>query len=163
MAAEEEKPAAPRLVADSLPRSEPRLEELLEAAHPAPTTDTAFRLSLFVKDPNICREVQRSGMPIRELPFVAGRRKRKGTSGLHLSVGDDPPFRVSRRHFAIEASAEGPVVRDLGSTLGTVVNQQSLGSHFSRDAVPLMEGENTIVAGGTDSPCRFTVMPETDG
>ena len=48
-------------------------------------------------------------------------------------------------------------MRDLGSTLGTIVNDRSIGRDFSLDSAPLRRGENTIVAGGRGSPFVFAV------
>ena len=49
------------------------------------------------------------------------------------------------------------VVRDLESTLGTIVNQRAIGRDFPLDSAPLRQGANTIVAGGRGSPFVFTV------
>lgn len=50
------------------------------------------------------------------------------------------------------------LVSDLGSTLGTMVNGRAIGHHFMRDAEPLHRGENHVVAGGKDSPFKFSVF-----
>jgi hypothetical protein len=50
------------------------------------------------------------------------------------------------------------MVVDLGSTLGTEVNGESLGHHFGKDAEYLNVGENTITAGGIDSPFIFKIF-----
>ena len=49
------------------------------------------------------------------------------------------------------------MVRDLNSTLGTLVNDRPLGRDFPVDSVPLRKGPNTLVAGGKGSPFVFTV------
>ena len=49
-------------------------------------------------------------------------------------------------------------VRDLRSTLGTIVNREPIGTHFRTDEAPLRSGENEIIAGGTDSPFVFSVF-----
>jgi CRP/FNR family cyclic AMP-dependent transcriptional regulator len=51
----------------------------------------------------------------------------------------------------------GLLILDLGSTLGTMVNGQSIGHHFMKDEAPLRPGENRIVAGGRGSRFEFTV------
>ena len=75
---------------------------------------------------------------------------------------DDPgPFRLSRNHFAIEQRREGYHVRDLRSTLGTIVNGQTIGDQFGSDDVLLRFGENEVIAGGVGSPFVFSVsIPE---
>jgi pSer/pThr/pTyr-binding forkhead associated (FHA) protein len=53
-------------------------------------------------------------------------------------VLDDPgPFRLSRNHFMIEQRREGYHVRDLCSTLGTIVNGHRIGGDFRTDDVLL--------------------------
>jgi CRP/FNR family cyclic AMP-dependent transcriptional regulator len=52
---------------------------------------------------------------------------------------------------------EEPLVSDLGSTLGTMVNGRAIGHHFMTDAESLHRGENHVVAGGWGSPFEFLV------
>ena len=49
-------------------------------------------------------------------------------------------------------------VRDLSSTLGTIVNGEPIGNHFRGDDAPLRAGENEVIAGGVDSPFVFSVF-----
>jgi CRP/FNR family transcriptional regulator, cyclic AMP receptor protein len=72
-------------------------------------------------------------------------------------LDDTGPFRLSRNHFLIEQRQEGYNVRDLHSTLGTIVNSQRIGGRFRIDHAPLRAGENEVIAGGTDSPFVFSV------
>jgi len=62
-------------------------------------------------------------------PFVVGRRPlpREGSprSRLDLTLDDAVPFRLSRNHFVIERRGERYHVRDLRSTLGTIVLRRS--------------------------------------
>jgi hypothetical protein len=51
----------------------------------------------------------------------------------------------------------GHQVRDLCSTLGTIVNGQPIGNHFGTDHAALGVGENEVIAGGADSPFVFSV------
>ena len=88
-------------------------------------------------------------------PFIVGRRPVAG-EGLpprqpDLILDDPWPFRLSRNHFVIEQRLEGYYVRDLRSTLGTIVNGQPT------DDVLLRFGENEVIAGGVDSPFVFSV------
>jgi hypothetical protein len=94
-------------------------------------------------------------------PFVVGRRPVAG-EGLpprqpDLMLDDPGPFRLSRNHFMIEQRREGYHVRDLCSTLGTIVNGQSIGGDFGTDDVLLRFGENEVIAGGVRSPFVFSV------
>jgi hypothetical protein len=98
-------------------------------------------------------------------PFVVGRRPVAG-EGLpprqpDLMLDDPGPFRLSRNHFVIEQRREGYHVRDLCSTLGTIVNGQAIGDRFGSDDVLLRFGENEVIAGGVGSPFVFSVsIPE---
>jgi pSer/pThr/pTyr-binding forkhead associated (FHA) protein len=64
---------------------------------------------------------------------------------------------LSRYHFAIEKCNGGYQVRDLRSTLGTIVNGEPIGDHFGGDDALLRAGENEVIAGGVDSPFVFSV------
>lgn len=96
---------------------------------------------------------------ITKLPFLIGRTpaasEAKPVRLPDLSIQDQMPFRLSRRHFVIAQSGGELVVTDLGSVLGTVVNGQSIGQHFPKDTAPLHCGDNTVTAGGFDSPFKF--------
>jgi pSer/pThr/pTyr-binding forkhead associated (FHA) protein len=94
-------------------------------------------------------------------PFVVGRRPVPG-EGLpprepDLMLDDPRPFRLSRNHFVIEQRREGYHVRDLCSTLGTIVNGQAIGDQFGSDDVQMRFGENEVIAGGVGSSFVFSV------
>ena len=98
-------------------------------------------------------------------PFVVGRRPVAGEElpprQPDLMLNDPGPFRLSRNHFMIEQRHEGYHVRDLCSTLGTIVNGQPIDGHFRTDDVLLRFGENEVIAGGVGSPFVFSVsIPE---
>jgi hypothetical protein len=105
-----------------------------------------------------------------DLPFIVGRGHVAG-EGLprlqpDLKLDDTVPFRLSRSHFMIEKRDGCYYVRDLCSTLGTIVNGQPIGNHFRGDEARLRAGENVVTAGGVDSPFVFSVFiagpPSTD-
>jgi CRP/FNR family transcriptional regulator, cyclic AMP receptor protein len=104
----------------------------------------------------------RTPVELDDLPFIVGRGPVQG-EGLpplppDLKLDDTVPFRLSRNHFMIEKRAGNYYVRDLRSTLGTIVNGEPIGDHFSGDDVPLRAGENEVIAGGVDSPFIFSVL-----
>jgi pSer/pThr/pTyr-binding forkhead associated (FHA) protein len=72
-------------------------------------------------------------------------------------LDDTAPFRLSRNHFIIEKRDRGYHVRDLRSTLGTIVNGEAVGDHFRTDDALLRAGDNEVIAGGVDSPFVFSV------
>ena len=75
-----------------------------------------------------------------------------------LQLEDALPFRLSRNHFVIEKRNGDYHVRDLRSTLGTIVNGEPIGVHFRTDDALLRAGENEIIAGGVDSPFIFVAV-----
>ena len=100
-------------------------------------------------------------MPITQLPFTVGRKPDDAEApaliAADLAIPEPPPYRLSRAHFSLVAQGGEVLVRDLASTLGTIVNDRPLGRDFPVDSAPLREGENTIIAGGRGSPFVFTV------
>ena len=100
-------------------------------------------------------------MPITRLPFTVGRQPDQDEASpviaLDLAITEPPPYRLSRAHFSLIGRNGEVVVRDLASTLGTIVNDRPIGREFPADSAPLHEGENTIVAGGRGSPFVFAV------
>jgi CRP/FNR family cyclic AMP-dependent transcriptional regulator len=98
---------------------------------------------------------------VAKLPFLAGRipveSEAKPLRLPDLLIEDEAPFRLSRQHFVITRSGDRLIVSDVGSKLGTIVNGQAIGHHFTKDAAPLHRGENHVVAGGWDSPFEFLV------
>ena len=104
----------------------------------------------------------RTPLGLGDLPFIVGRGSDAG-EGLprlqpDLKLDDTVPFRLSRNHFMIEKRDGSYYVRDLCSTLGTIVNGEPIGNHFRGDDAPLQAGENEVIAGGVDSPFVFSLV-----
>lgn len=101
--------------------------------------------------------------PIRitGLPYVVGRQSDTGEADAanrpDLEIPDPKPYRLSRHHFCIMAEDGAVQVRDLNSELGTMVNEIPLGRDFAQDRIPLLQGENVVIAGGRGSPYAFAV------
>jgi CRP/FNR family transcriptional regulator, cyclic AMP receptor protein len=129
---------------------------------PASPINSAY---LAAKNPWLRHQLHNS-LELGDLAFVVGRVPVAG-EGLpllqpDLKLSDAPPFRLSRNHFIIEKRSGGYHVRDLGSTLGTIVNGEPIGSHFRRDDALLRSGENEVIAGGVDSPFVFSIYVTND-
>jgi CRP/FNR family transcriptional regulator, cyclic AMP receptor protein len=116
---------------------------------------------LSAKGPWLRRQLH-TPLGLGDLPFIVGRGPvaREGLPPLQpdLKLNDTVPFRLSRNHFMIERREGSYYVRDLRSTLGTIVNGQPIGEHFRGDDAPLRAGENEVIAGGVDSPFVFSVF-----
>lgn len=98
---------------------------------------------------------------ITRLPFTVGRQPNEVEAAApitpDLAIPEPGPYRLSRAHFSLIERGGEIIVRDLASTLGTVVNDRPLGRDFPIDTAALHPGENTIVAGGKGSPFVFAV------
>jgi pSer/pThr/pTyr-binding forkhead associated (FHA) protein len=105
------------------------------------------------------------GQKVPDVPYRVGRLPRSKEHGaglpVHLQLPDKSPFRLSRFHFALVADGDGYAVRDEGSHLGTTVNGVLIGQHAGRSLERLKPGENTVVAGGQDSPFAFRIVLES--
>jgi pSer/pThr/pTyr-binding forkhead associated (FHA) protein len=122
------------------------------------------RITILPASREASSHLPQEGLQLRTFPFSVGRLTRENEPGpnvpIDLRLPDTPPFRLSRQHFSISRRANGYVVLDLGSTLGTQVNGESLGHNFGEDHKYLEAGENMIQAGGLDSPFTFKVLVE---
>ncbi len=77
---------------------------------------------------------------------------------IHLSLDDERPFKLSRLHFLIDETPDGPVIVDCGSRLGTVVNGLFIHGSGGDAQAPLRVGSNIVVAGGRASEFRFKIV-----
>jgi hypothetical protein len=115
---------------------------------------------LAAKNPWLERQLH-TPIGLGDLPFVVGRVPAAGETSPQvqpdLKLDDSAPFRLSRNHFVIEKRDGTYHVRDLCSTLGTIVNGEPIGNHFRSDDAPLSAGENEVIAGGVDSSFVFSV------
>jgi len=86
------------------------------------------------------------------------RRKTSASPSNELYLIDEGrPLTVSRAHFQIERSAEGYVMRDRGSALGTYVGGTRIGGRDMGGACQLVSGD-VIVAGTSESPFAFRFL-----
>ena len=116
---------------------------------------------LAAKNPLLQRQF-RTPIGLGDLPFLVGREPVAGEGPPplepNLKLDDTAPFRLSRNHFIIEKRDGSYHVRDLRSTLGTIVNGEPIGDHFRADDALLRAGENEVIAGGVDSPFVFSLL-----
>ena len=119
----------------------------------------APRLRLVPASDRLDKLMRGKGLEVGRLPFRVGRKAAKGEKTAagenDLALEDKRPFNLSRRHFAIEQSRRGLIVRDCGSQHGTVVNGVRIGKAAGIDIAILKAGDNEIIAGGETSPYRF--------
>lgn len=101
---------------------------------------------------------------VSKVPFRIGRAYADTNAALFarndLSIPDSQPYHVSRNHCEIDYGEQGLLVRDRGSRLGSIVNNEVVGGPDDTLSVPLQEGENHLVLGSDESPFRFVVTVE---
>ncbi len=140
----------------------PLLRKTLEEAE-AHTPPDNLKISILPANDQVVGPITENGLVVRRFPFIVGRRSQRnsGTSeSVDLLIEDSRPYRLSRAHFSLTARNGSCVLQDLDSTLGTQVNGRYVGRHFGTDSAPLSPGENTVIAGGDESPFAFRILLE---
>jgi len=141
-------------------RGDQALATQIIAGEPAPA-GAAHAIGIAAGSTLLKAQMGPESQAVAELPYIVGRWPDDGETGhsvpLDLALDDPPPHRLSRAHFILIEEYGKPVVRDLASALGTVVNGRSIGRDFPLDVALLETGDNEIIAGGTDSPYRFVI------
>jgi CRP/FNR family transcriptional regulator, cyclic AMP receptor protein len=133
-----------RAADDRIVKDERRSGLARETARDADTVASVNGAYLAAKNPWLRRQLHTS-LGLGDLPFIIGRapvaREEPPPLQPNLKLDDTAPFRLSRNHFMIEKREGNYHVRDLRSTLGTIVNGQPIGDHFRSDDAPLRAGE----------------------
>lgn len=118
--------------------------------------------------PEVERQIGQDGVVVKSLPFIVGRRAdmvetdapeetaEDTESGVFLRVNN--AVEIAPRHFIIEEQNGGLAVRDLGTTLGTLVNGARIAQFEHSDSVLLKLGVSEIQPGGLDNHIRFTLV-----
>lgn len=127
-----------------------------------PSSNTTAKLHLTSDYEKTGWKGRRIDVEVSKFPFRIGRANDgRGPSPLatnDLSIADEKPFHISRNHCIIERSGDAFLVRDFGSTVGTIVNGTPIGEAFDSFIAPLHSGENTLILGGEEGPQHFTVV-----
>lgn len=100
---------------------------------------------------------------VKSLPFKVGRTSNRRFGNIlkknDLYLYEDPPYTISRNHFAITEHAGQLYFHDQGSKLGSVVNRVHVGGEdYNVDEVPLRRGENSISIGPPSKGLAFTIL-----
>lgn len=141
------------------------VHQLLEQGAAAASHEALHALPKITLTPGN-KETRKSGAPeilvLDRLPFRIGRRQAgEGAdilSANDLALRDQYPYQISRNHCAIERIGSELVVRDRGSTLGTILNSQSIGTESEHMVLPLQPGANKLILGGEDSTFQFNIQ-----
>ena len=129
-----------------------------ETLHPMP------RITLTPKSKETCKAGAPASITLDRLPYRIGRRQ--STEGADILCSNDLPlhdkfpYQISRNHCSIERLGTAIVVRDRGSTLGTLLNGQPIGTEAEHMVLPLSQGENHLTLGVEGSSFQFTILLE---
>lgn len=127
-------------------------------------TGTLRPLRMFADSNRLEGQLPSEGVLVNSLPFFVGRSPKEAEPKpgipVDLALEDKQPYRLSRVHFSIDSADGSYLVRDMHSMLGTNVNGDGLGDHFTADQAFLSAAENIVVAGGKVSPYRFRLVVE---
>ena len=106
----------------------------------------------------------RDGMWIQKFPFRIGRSAKEFEAAPpdqnDLWLKDRSPYNVSRNHAIIEMEEGEVILKDCGSSLGTIVNEHHIGGISYDHEIPLDEGENIVIFGGFMSKFQFRINVE---
>ncbi len=129
--------------------------------------DEVAGIHLLPASPEMKTQIGGHGIEVADLPFRVGRHRRPGEPAsadqAELSLQSPGGEQISARHFAIEVNDGRLMVRDLDSHLGTVVNGTRIAYFEQSASADLLFGENSVQAGGLESPYRFRVIVERAG
>lgn len=126
--------------------------------------DAIKQVRLHAASADVERQIGTEGIGVERLPFRVGRQAISG-DGIGSDEGElllyvPKSGRVSPIHFAIEQDGDHLTLRDLGSHLGTQVNGTRIAHFEPSETAPLHFGDNTVHAGGMESPYRFHIVVE---
>lgn len=126
--------------------------------------DEVTRLRLLPNSPEMEVQIGSDGVFVEALPFRVGCRAAPGEPAsmteAQLMLRAAGARQISPLHFAVEEHEGRLVLRDLDSHLGTVVNGRRVAHFEQASQADLHFGENTVIAGGVDSPFRFRLVVE---
>ncbi len=124
--------------------------------------DEFGELRLLPGSPAVESQIGQDGLEVESLPFRVGRRMLAGEhtriDPVELSLQAGATFHLAAQHFVIEGREGHLVLRDLGSPLGTLVNDTRAAEFEESLIAPLRFGANEIQAGGAESRYRFTLL-----
>jgi hypothetical protein len=146
-------------------RLEPRPPVALSMASGSVRAEAGWRLSVWPLSRHTAGLLPEEGLLIDRFPFRIGRAEEahevQARALNDLWLLDKVPFTVSRNHvtFLLRDGCRH-VVRDCGSSLGTLVNERKISGDARCMEAELEEGDNTVILGPGSSPFKFRVVRE---
>jgi hypothetical protein len=153
---------AARLAGEAEPaRAEPPPPPAPVELPPGPGTPAGWAVVVHPLTRKAAETLPDGGLRVTRFPLRIGRASAAGEPEAYdlndLWLLDDKPYNVSRNHCEIHVGREGPEVRDRGSQLGCVVNDEPIGGRAALGYARLGPGDNVLVIGSRMSPYQFRV------
>lgn len=151
-----------RMLCERLSEASQRIAEISKVDREVAKVGTYSGITLLASSPEVEFQIGTEGVDVSALPFVAGGKELM-TGGPQvapnkLCLRANKGRHIADAHFAIAEKDGCLVVEDLGGKYGTTVNGTAISRANDEAPVPLWIGENRIIAGGEDSPYRFSVV-----
>ena len=102
------------------------------------------------------RVLSQTPLLIATFPFVVGRETRDPLARQDLAIFDSAPYQISRHHVMFERDSQGFFLQDMGSKLGSKINEHMIGGGSDIDHHPIKNGD-VLTLGGKNSPYVFRI------
>lgn len=130
----------------------------------AATLQDVARIRILPATRDVESQIGTEGLIVEKLPYRVGRRTLSGdaTSASKADLAFRAPgsSQLSPLQFAIEDQTGRLMLRDLESHLGTLVNGVRIAHFEESQFADLHFGDNTVAAGGLESPFQFHIVVE---
>ena len=128
---------------------------------PGPGTPAGWAVVVHPLTRKAAETLPDEGLLVTRFPLRIGRatgaKEREALDLNDVWLLDEQPHNVSRNHCEIDVGHDGPMVRDRGSQLGCVVNDERIGGRAGKGYARLELGDNVVAVGGKMSRYQFRV------
>jgi CRP-like cAMP-binding protein len=137
--------------------------ELRIVETPQATTQPGMPLEIKIEGltPTARTALNNTVKSLKKFPYKIGRESSHRYDDVFvdndLSLTDEMPYNVSRNHLSINFYKDQYYVLDRGSSLGTIVNNISIGGRLPNFKAELHKGENIVVLGAAGSQYQFKI------
>jgi CRP-like cAMP-binding protein len=126
--------------------------------------DEIKQIRLLPASNEMAAQIGSDGLVLEKLPFRIGCHAVRGhgtsASPRALLLRHPGNLQVSPEHLSIEYRDNALTLRDLGSHLGTTLNNSHIAHFEHRAEAPLRLGSNDLQLGSLESPYRFRLLVE---
>jgi len=136
--------------------------QIAEAPKPAASPAAPNQIRIEGVTPTAKQALKNDVIVLKKFPFKMGRESGHRHDDVFvdndLSLIDDKPYNVSRNHMSINFYKDQYYILDRGSSLGTIVNDVTIGGRQSNFKAELRKGENVIILGDASSQFQFKII-----